>query len=190
MKFKLNSSIIVVVLVACVIATICFYSEWSGVKEENSHLIELKHKLEQKYKTLQNEEEIKREYYNRLISDPKFAERVIKESLGYAEPNDIVIRFKDSEPADINSSSKKVEPELRVDMTNASDVANGNNKNSASENIATQQPPENVQLVSDASQKSLQNIQMRAVKIKLGGTNNSIKTAVSSSLKPVRFITR
>ncbi|MBE6413649.1 MAG: septum formation initiator family protein [Verrucomicrobiaceae bacterium] len=240
MKIKLHNFIAFTVLLASAIVGLCFYSEWSGMAEENQQLLEHRKQLQAQVDALQKDWENKNEYYNRLLSDPEFAERVIREKLGYAYPNDIVFRFKDSDPVDIADDSEKGDfdtpalppkrktlfekikeffgfgkkekslvannskeslPELRIDMTNASVDAVENKKrleskmaptistdNGVSQNAL--ELPNNVKLISEKSVGTLQDIKMRSVKVKLGGTNASIRRITALPLKPVRFVSR
>ncbi len=89
-----------VLLASSAIAGVLFYIEWAGVMEENRQLLQTYQNLQRRADALEEECNYKNRYYNRLISDDKFASRVIREKLGYAEPDDIVFRFKDSEEAE------------------------------------------------------------------------------------------
>lgn len=89
-------------LAAAAFAGVCFYSQWSAMREENEELAAALKSLYSRLENLRDDCDKKNEYYNRLVSDADFAERVIRERLGYAYPEDIVFRFKDSEPADID----------------------------------------------------------------------------------------
>ncbi len=106
MRFRLNSFIMLSILVASFVAGVCFYSEWRGMVEENEQLRKHRQELQSRVDSLQKEWERKNEYYNRLISDPEFVERVIKEKLGYSNPEDFVFRFIDS---DTNETTDKEE---------------------------------------------------------------------------------
>lgn len=59
-------------------------------------------KLEYQENSLEKDRNYKREYYYRLLHDEKFAQRVIREKLGFADPRDIVFRFEDSVPTTID----------------------------------------------------------------------------------------
>ena len=92
----------------------CFYSQWSGISEENNELRSSCASLRAQVDKLQKEWEFKNEYYNRLLSDSEFSERIIREKLGYAYPNDIVFRFKDSEPVDEDNDSDEKSEHISV----------------------------------------------------------------------------
>lgn len=102
-------------LAASVAAGVCFYSKWRGATAENAELDASRQKLRAEIGELQKEWERKNEYYNRLVSDGEFAERVIREKLGYAYPDDIVFRFKDSAASDIDDGFEKSESVERRD---------------------------------------------------------------------------
>lgn len=105
----------VALLAASVAAGVYFYSKWRGVTAENDELDASRQRLRAEIDTLQKEWERKNEYYNRLVSDGEFAERVIREKLGYAYPDDIVFRFKDTAASDIDDSFEKRESVERRD---------------------------------------------------------------------------
>ena len=247
MKSKFNSFIVVTILAASVVAALCFYSEWQGMVEENEQLRKHRKDLQARVDALQKDWEYKNEYYNRLISDPEFVERVIKNKLGYANSEDFVFRFKDSETVDSAdnpekddyiapalpvrknlfvrikeffgfgqkspvviqhssaSNSKNVKPAYRVDIANASSEVEKNKKQQLQEfaknvqinseenfvgNSMALSLPEGVSLISDTSKNSLQDVEMRSLKVKLGGTNVSVKRVAVVPLKAVRFISR
>ncbi|MBO5255203.1 MAG: hypothetical protein J6B07_05200 [Opitutales bacterium] len=235
------------ILAASAVAALCFYSEWQGMVEENEQLRKHQKDLQARVDDLQKDWEYKNEYYNRLISDPEFVERVIKNKLGYANSEDFVFRFKDSETVDsadnpekndfiaptlpvrknlftkikeffgfgqkssvvvqnsLASNDKNVKPAYRVDIANASSEVDKNkkrllqgieksvminDKNNLLGNSMTLPLPEGVSLNSDTVKGSLQEAEMRPVKIKLGGTNVSVKRVAVVPFKSVRFISR
>lgn len=101
-------------LLLSVVAGMCFYSQWRGVSEENNELRSSCAALRAQVDKLQKEWEFKNEYYNRLLSDSEFSERIIREKLGYAYPNDIVFRFKDSEPVDDDNDNDEKSEHVSV----------------------------------------------------------------------------
>ena len=101
-------------LLLSVVVGLCFYSQWLGVSEENNELRSSCVALRAQVDKLQKEWEFKNEYYNRLLSDSEFSERIIREKLGYAYPNDIVFRFKDSEPVDENNDNDEKSDHVSV----------------------------------------------------------------------------
>ncbi len=102
MRTKLYKVFTAILLLLSIIAGLCFYSRWCGMRDENNELKAYYELLISRRDKLEDEKNLKDEYYNRLMTDSEFSERVIREKLGYAYPNDIVFRFKDSEPVDEN----------------------------------------------------------------------------------------
>ena len=254
MKSKIYTFIIVLLVAVSALAAVCFYSEWRGMMQENAELRASLDALKAKVETLRKEWEFKNEYYNRLVSDSEFAERVIREKLGYAYPEDIVFRFKDSEPADIDDNAESEDysaippakrglfsrimaflgldggasaapakpkaqaadarpaaPEFRVDMKNASVAALENRRDaamaaeSAPSNAAAAQPAaggeklppqasgaapvsQSVGLLPENPRGSLVAVSMKPVKVRLGGTNASVRQVSARAPKPVRFV--
>ena len=94
---------------ASVVAGVFFYSHWLGMKQENAELTQARDNLRRRADELQKQWEYKTEYYNKLITDTKFTERVIRERLGYAYPDDIVFRFKDSTPTELDDGFEKTD---------------------------------------------------------------------------------
>ncbi len=238
MRTKWYKFATVALLAASVAAGVYFYSKWRGATAENAELDASRQKLRAEIDGLQKEWERKNEYYNRLVSDGEFAERVIREKLGYAYPEDIVFRFKDTAASDIDdgfeksdpverrdeeksffdsvlvffgikhkpdttaaetsAKSSKIVPEYRIDMTNASVVAEQTKRLQALKNAPTVSeddtaaaPPENVKLLSSASgSASMTEVSMKPVKVKLGGGNASVRAVAAVRAKPVRFVAR
>ena len=104
-------------LAAAAFAGACFYSQWSAMRDENEELAAALKSLYTRLENLRDDCDKKNEYYNRLVSDADFAERVIRERLGYAYPEDIVFRFKDSEPADIDDFDAPETPTPKREKT-------------------------------------------------------------------------
>ena len=247
MKSKFNSFIVVTILAASAVAALCFYSEWQGMVEENEQLRKHRKDLQARVDALQKDWEYKNEYYNRLISDPEFVERVIKNKLGYANSEDFVFKFKDSETVDsadnpekddfiapalpvrknlftkikeffgfgkktpvvvqhsTSSNNENIKPEYRVDIANASSEVEKNKKrflqgieknvqindeNNLLGNSMILPLPNGGTLNSNTVKGSLQEAEMRPVKVKLGGTNVSVKRVAVVPFKSVRFISR
>ncbi len=107
MRTKLYKVFTAILLLLSIIAGLCFYSRWSGMRDENNELKEYYELLISRRDKLEDEKNLKDEYYNRLMTDAEFSERIIREKLGYAYPNDIVFRFKDSEPVDENEDASE-----------------------------------------------------------------------------------
>lgn len=83
--------------------------------QENARLSQVRQELEKRADELGRECDYKNRYYNKLISDDEFASRVIREKLGYAYPDDIVFRFKDSEPVSIDDDGEAPDPAPKKD---------------------------------------------------------------------------
>lgn len=238
MRTKWYKFATVALLAASVAAGVYFYSKWRGATAENAELDASRQRLRAEIDGLQKEWERKNEYYNRLVSDGEFAERVIREKLGYAYPEDIVFRFKDTAASDIDdgfeksdpverrdeeisffdsvlvffgikhkpdttaaetsAKSSKIVPEYRIDMTNASVVADQTKRLQALKNAPTVSeddtaaaPPESVKLLSSASGSAeMTEVSMKPVKVKLGGGNASVRAVAAVRAKPVRFVAR
>ncbi|OLA85839.1 MAG: hypothetical protein BHW65_02005 [Verrucomicrobia bacterium CAG:312_58_20] len=74
------------------------YIGWRNMREENTELELGRLRLEEQKAALEAEKAYKQEYFSRLIYDEEFAARVIREKLGFAEPDEIIFRFEDSSP--------------------------------------------------------------------------------------------
>ena len=247
MKSKIYTFIIVLLVSVSALAAAFFYSQWRGMMQENAELRASLDSLRGKAGELRKEWEFKNEYYNRLVSDDEFAERVIREKLGYAYPGDIVFRFKDSEPADIDDNAESLDfpkapaekqkgffsrvwaffgfedspdgagekssvpskyrrpavPEYRIDMKNASVAAVENRRAAESANGDSNSANANADPAPASSPVPAANgndapnprgvlvaVSMKPVKVKLGGTNASVKQAPARAPKPVRFLVR
>ena len=53
------------------------------------------HRIEAKLTQARKEFEHKEAYLARLLDDPEFLERVVRERLGYARPDEVLFRFSD-----------------------------------------------------------------------------------------------
>ncbi len=86
------------------------YITWKYANEENKERKLDESRLIYRRDSLLKEKEYKSEYYYRLIHDDDFAERVIREKLGYVGENEIVFRFKDSTPLSVNAKTARITP--------------------------------------------------------------------------------
>ncbi len=50
-------------------------------------------KLQDQLTEVQQQNQAREEYLNRLLSDPEFFERVVRQRLGYSKPDELVFRF-------------------------------------------------------------------------------------------------
>lgn len=80
------------------------YISWCGMREETEQIRMSRRLLDDQLELLDKEKEFKTEYYYRLLHDEKFAGRVIREKLGFAQSDEVVFRFDDSEPANIDDN--------------------------------------------------------------------------------------
>ncbi len=96
-------SIAFAMLILGVATAVWLYATWKHAQEENEERLLDESRLIYTSNALKKEKNYKNEYYYRLVHDDEFAERVIREKLGYAGKNEIIFRFKDSTPLSINS---------------------------------------------------------------------------------------
>ena len=80
------------------------YISWCGMREETEQIRMSRRLLDDQIELLDNEKEFKTEYYYRLLHDEKFAGRVIREKLGFAQADEVVFRFDDSQPANLDDN--------------------------------------------------------------------------------------
>ena len=104
-----------ILLLASAVAALWFYFRWTGAMQENARLSQVRQELEKRAEELGRECDYKNRYYNKLVSDDEFASRVIREKLGYAYPDDIVFRFKDSQPVSIDDDGEAPAPAPKKD---------------------------------------------------------------------------
>lgn len=88
------------------------YVGWRNMREENTELELGKMRLDDQKKSLLSEKEYKQEYYRRLIFDEAFAARVIREKMGFAEPDEIIFRFEDTNPLAGDEKNTPVEAKV------------------------------------------------------------------------------
>lgn len=60
-------------------------------------LKETEMRLQSRLSQVKQELRIKKQYYELLCNDPDFIERIARQKLGYAHPNEIIFRFEDAE---------------------------------------------------------------------------------------------
>lgn len=82
-------SLIVVLLGVSVL----FYTLWAQSKREFDTIREREMATREKLLNLQEKREAREVYLRSFLNDPEFAERVIRERLGYVEPGETVFRF-------------------------------------------------------------------------------------------------
>lgn len=91
-------------------------------RAKNAELLMDEEKLVYRKEKLSEEKAFKEEYYYRLLHDDKFADRIIRQKLGFVGQGEIVFRFEDSEPVSIDDTfESKNAPLLNMsDSDNAS----------------------------------------------------------------------
>ncbi len=100
---KIYNAIIFLLLAATVLMASLFYLKWIAVREENIERKLDESRLVYRIDNLEREKAYKQEYYYRLLHDDAFAERVIREKLGFVGRDEIVFRFKDSTPVSVDT---------------------------------------------------------------------------------------
>lgn len=103
---KIYNFIMLALLLASGAMGFLLYVTWSHVREENAERRRDESKLLFQLNKLKEEKEYNTQYYQRLVHDEEFAERVIRERLGYASKDEIVFRFKDSTPLGVNTTTQ------------------------------------------------------------------------------------
>lgn len=79
------------------------YATWEGMREENRERSLVESKLAYRIEKLKADGRYKREYYRRLVGDQQFADRVVKQKLGLAYPDEIVFRFDDESSVTVDN---------------------------------------------------------------------------------------
>ena len=88
-------SVIALLAVAGILVFLIF--SLREIRQENRQLRNSKLRLDNQLEKLDKERSYKQEYYYRLIHDDEFADRIIREKLGYVGSGELVFRFEDSE---------------------------------------------------------------------------------------------
>lgn len=101
---KIYNAVILLLLTATVLMASLFYLKWIAVREENIERRLDESRLVYRIDALEREKAYKQEYYYRLLHDDAFAERVIREKLGFVGRDEIVFRFKDSTPVSVDTN--------------------------------------------------------------------------------------
>lgn len=100
---KIYNLIVLALLGTSGAMSVLLYTTWSHVREKNIEHHENELRLLRRLNKLKADKEYNTEYYNRLIHDENFAEHVIREGLGVVGKDEIVFRFKDSTPLNLES---------------------------------------------------------------------------------------
>ncbi len=87
--------LLIALLGALVILILFFGSLLLRTHREYRNFKEREHRIEEKLLQARNEFQRKEAYLNRLLEDPEFLERVARERLGYARPDELLFRFSD-----------------------------------------------------------------------------------------------
>jgi len=93
-----------ILAVAIVAIAATAYVNWVAMREENAERELTRQKLVDHVKKLTSDKAYKKEYFYRLLHDEKFADRIIRDKLGFVGKNEIVFRFEDTRPVGIDSS--------------------------------------------------------------------------------------
>ncbi len=93
--------IMLIMSIAIVAFAAIAYVNWLAMREENAEREMVRKKLSDHLENLKAEREYKTQYFYRLLHDEKFAERIIREKLGFVGKDEIVFRFDDSNPVGI-----------------------------------------------------------------------------------------
>ena len=101
---KIYNFIIVAFLLATGVVGTWLYLTWAKVRDENKERRLVESRLVKYIEKLEHDKEYNSQFYYRLVHDEEFAERVIREKLGYAGKDEIVFRFKVSTPLHLNNS--------------------------------------------------------------------------------------
>ncbi len=117
--------LIALLLGSAIYFTFTLFAAW----DENERYLKNEQALLNQIDNLAKEKAHKDEYLARLISDPKFQERIVREKLGYAEAKEIVFRF------DENLSPTQKAPE--VSTTNSASSADANPASATTENTVS-----------------------------------------------------
>lgn len=136
---KIFNIIIALLLLATAAMGCLLYITWIGVREENIERRLDESRLLYQLNKLSDEKKYNEEYYRRLVYDEAFAERVIREKMGYVGKNEIVFRFKDSTPVSVDTRmSPKFFPRL-----DASKPAPKLSPETLDEEVEEAEPPQN-----------------------------------------------
>ena len=96
-------------LVATLAVAASFSIVLYGVSKENEKLAGEVGELNGEMEKLRKENAYHEEFYNRLMKDEIFAERVIRETLGYSGDKEIVFKFDDKTFSDQGGAGVRVE---------------------------------------------------------------------------------
>jgi len=85
--------IIVFLCLLLLIVSTFFLSLWFKTKKEYQGFANREQKLSNELCELQSALKAQELYLDKLISDPEFFERVVRQKLGYSSPNELIFRF-------------------------------------------------------------------------------------------------
>ena len=78
-----------------VVLIVFFSSLMVQTSREYKHIKERQARIEAKFTQARKEFDQKEAYLARLLDDPEFLERVVRERLGYARTDEVLFRFSD-----------------------------------------------------------------------------------------------
>ncbi len=88
--------ILLLVMLGVLLILIVFFSSFMvQTYREYKHFKNRQSRIEAKFTQARKEFEQKEVYLARLLEDPEFLERVVRERLGYARPDEVIFRFND-----------------------------------------------------------------------------------------------
>ena len=112
-KTKENTLLALIITVSALLlaGAAAFAVAIKNVADENRLLLQRESALIKRVEKLRDELAYQSEYYEKLLHDDRFVQRLIKQKLGYTSQDEIIFRFNDDEKVDIlpppNSGEKK-----------------------------------------------------------------------------------
>lgn len=112
-KSKENTLLALIIMVSALLlaGAAAFAVAIKNVADENRLLLQRESALIKRVEKLRDELAYQSEYYEKLLHDDRFVQRLIKQKLGYTSQDEIIFRFNDDEKVDIlpppNDGAKK-----------------------------------------------------------------------------------
>lgn len=103
-KENKNSTFLVLIIMMCVLllgGITAFAIAIKNVADENRRLADRENALILRVERLKDELAYQTEYYQKLLHDDRFVQRLIKQKLGYTSEGEIIFRFNDDEKVEI-----------------------------------------------------------------------------------------
>jgi len=89
----ISKAIIGFLFIALIGVSILFFTLWSQARREYDTFREKEIATREKLELLKEQRDVRETYLRAFLNDPQFAERVIRERLGYVEPDETLFRF-------------------------------------------------------------------------------------------------